>query len=887
MRKLSLVWLLLLVVGLLVQSCNPEVSYPSPLEGVVIQDQVFEDDETTRTIEVNTRLDNIAAVTNIPEENKPADWLSVKVGKTTLTLNLLENITIANRKAEVRLFHDAERTDMPNKELSVTFFVEQKRNKMFDSLNVEEVKMKHLSSDTMVSAGTVLRNVKIAILDKEGKEINWCTAKVVEKNLFIKVGENKDKKERQAFIRLYFTPQSFVADSMISKRMIVVTQAHNPVLDSLVINTQTFNYEEDVKVIKTNRLLTGIKPRVLDDDTKVNCTWLTAIVAGDSVTLKTKKLRTKMDRSANVTLYLPNKGEQIDSTTIAYSFSVLQLHNDAVDSAKFENRIIRYDQAVDTMKVAFNLTGFKAKLVDSSTNAVPKWLTASVSDHSVIFKASTLTSNKDRSATVTLYQPTNGEVIDSTTISHSFVLIQQHNTATDTLIIPDQTVEYNETQHVINVGCSLKGFKAVMVDLETELAPKWLSAQITEHQISFKLPAYDGLTDRRARVTIYQPNGSTIDENTIQHSFVLTHRAKRHLTPEVSAMEVDYTNHLFYTTVTSNVKYQIERGAEWIKDCQMTPIDDVHEKLTIEVDENKTTSRRTGELTLRSGSLVATISITQQTNPNIVLMDGNYSELVFGKTGGEFYLNVATLTPEYQVTKGQYWFTVGAKEQMSASTYRHKVTIPAFKLGPIRRDTIRVKNFGRSKWLSVVQHNYLYFEKNSVEVEEGFTTNLQMTNHTTKSVAWSSKNTKTATVDGNGKVTAIASGQAEIYISIGPYFGLNDYNDMCKVTVFNAGDKLSMSRAEGKYIRNGDYVTANCDLILTNNYRLSVTIKEVRLLGNGGSYDVVLFQNEFGQPLSPGSSTTIRVAEFQNVLKPSVSIKMTCNGKDYERVLTY
>ena len=197
------------------------------------------------------------------------------------------------------------------------------------------------------------------------------------------------------------------------------------------------------------------------------------------------------------------------------------------------------------------------------------------------------------------------------------------------------------------------------------------------------------------------------------------------------------------------------------------------------------------------------------------------------------------------------------------------------------------ENFAEEKTVRVVQHNYLYFEKNSMEIEEGSQVKLKMTNHTSLPVTWKSKNPKAATVDNDGLLTAIASGKSEVTISIGSYFGLSDYYDMCKVTVFNAADKLSMSRAEGKYVRNGDYVTANCDLILKNDYRLTVTIKEVRLLGNSGAFNVLLYQNSIGRDIASGMATTISVNEFTNVYKPSVAIKMSCGEKEYDITLTY
>lgn len=778
-----------LTIALIMTACKPDPSYPSPLADVTIQDQTLEASETERSIEVSSRLEDVAANVIDLSTNMTATWLRVEVSKTTIKLKLDENITINDRKAEVELYYDGARDDLEGA-TSTVFYVEQKRNKIFDNFGVQEVRMTHLKADTIINAYVSLKNAKAVITDMEGEALNWCQVKLSGSDIKVSVNENKNNSVRQAVVRLMSSSQqSDVADSLIAQTLFLITQLKNPVLDTLKIEDQTMSYQDSKKVLKFNRKLTGVKTIVTDDETQQKSNWSTASVAGDSITLHVNMLNSKKDRQATITLYLPNNGETIDSTTINLSFKLKQLHN----------------------------------------------------------------------------------------------------SATDSLVIPNDSVAYNAKSDTINVVESLAGFKAALLDLTTNMTPTWVKVKVTDHQIIFyDIKTNDNLTNRNAKVTIYQPNGNTVDENTIQHSFILTQECKKQLTPEQSNIETGYSSHTVRVQITSNVKYEIEKDSSaWILQTSMTPIDDMHEELAIDIDENKTTEDRTGTVTLRSGELTATITLKQKTNPAITLQDGNTEFIVFYKEKSEFILNVKTLTPNYTIKKTGNWLSIGTKQQISESEFSHKISVSQYTGdGPWRNDTIIVKNFLEEKRFVVKQHNLVIMEQTKVEVEEGKQIKLKCKNMSDVSALnWSSKNVQVATVDNSGMVTGVKSGTTSIKASIGSYLNVDDYNDQCVVTVYNAADKVQLQRGSGNYVKEGDYVTANCPVVITNNYDGAVTINSVTM--KDGWNNIIKESIDSEVTINRDDKATFSFSSVTRIYKPVVVVKMTCNGREFEKKINY
>jgi hypothetical protein len=873
-----------LLTVLVFSACKVDKSFPSPLEGVTVANQTFEATETERTIDVGKRMEGVAIMATDMETNEPPTWLAGKIENTKLTLKLKENITIKNRKARIHMYYDGGRSDIDNADLAVDFYVEQKRNRAFDGFDVEEIKMNFLQSDSTVSTSASLKGVKATISDLDGETVTWCTVRALDNALFVKVTENKNKGERQAVVRLAATSQNATEeDSVVAKKLFLVSQRQNPVLDSLTIPEVSMPYEDSRKVIKTNRTLRNIKAVVNDNQTQTKASWCSVTIAGDSIAVHANILKSKIDRTATVTLYLPNNGEVIDSTTIQTTFTIKQLHNDVFDDLKLKNVSVSHLTTTDTILVGHRISGFKCKHTDVKTGKAATWMYVAVGDTLIVVKPQKNMSNSDRAADITIYQSNNGDVVDTTTVSTTFRFIQRHNRAIDTLDIKNDTIAYSQTLDTLKLGSDLTGFKCELVDTKTKVGPEWLTAKVISDGIVFTSKENLELSDRSATVTLYQPNGNVIDDNTIQKKFLFVQESKKTLTVEKESYQTDYTDHTIEVIVTSNVKYQVDHfNYNWIQDCQMTPIDDNHEKLTIQLTENKTTSNRNALLTLSSGSLKAKFRIEQLTNPAIRILDGKTKRLIFDKSGGELALLVTTLTPEFKVSNKKSWIRVGQKQLVSDTTSRFDLNIATFYgQGPLRYDTITVKNYAEEEELVIEQHKFLYFENSKIEIEIGKQHEMKFYNFSGKSVTWKSKNANIATVNQNGIVTALQSGKVGIEMSIGQFYNVENYNDVCEVTIYTPADKLELSRGNGDYIRNADYVTANCPVIIKNNYNGPITINSVTLKNGNDTFSYTSPSKNVA--LGLGQSKQFDLTPINNLLKPVIVIEMTCDGKTYTK----
>ncbi len=987
MKKIHLALLLCLLMSLLTFSCKPENTYPSPLADITVSDLTFEANETNRTLDLKTRLIDVEATVTDMKTGGLASWITIEVNNTTLKFTLTENITIYDRKALVKLRYVGTRTDLEGA-TETSFYVEQYKNKAFEDLDIKDLQMDYQKKDSVITTGLKLENIKPVITDLEGNTLNWCKVQISEgTNLLIHVEENLSNSQRMALVRLAPSQQQALPESDLAQKLFLITQDKNPVLDSLNFGTVEVNFEAGDTVLKTDRELKNIQGFILNATNKETCSWAwIKSIAGDSIILHVNMLSSTKDRSANVTIYRPNNGttidsttivytfslkqkhndvlegktipaqqmafdqttdtikvnyslkgfkalltdsltgtaptwlqtvvkeneiilkassknlmksdrkatvtiyqpngsDVIDSTTVSYSFKVTQLHNDALEGKTIPAQQMTFDQAADTIKLDFSLKGFKTALVDNRSGIYPQWLAAEVKDTVIILKATKKNmARSDREATVTVYQPNNGTIIDENTISTSFTVTHLHNSTTDKLTISNREIEANQNKDSIAIDCSLAGFKALVIDKATTVTANWIWADVKEHKIYLNSSSNYSNEKRSALITIYQPNNDAVYKDTIKHTFLVTQKEKKRLETENSNLEESYVAHSVDVIVTSNVKYAVHEDSEWILGYKMTNIDELHEKLTFDLSENQTSADRNAVITLSGGDLTTTISITQKTNPTIEFVDIETDNLLFGKGQSNFILKVKTLTPNYNIhtTANPSWISI-SKKNSNSSPYQHNISISAFtgNIGD-RIDTIIVKNFSQEKRLVIKQVNYLAISTTKAELEEGNQLQLECENITGKELVWSSSNTKVATVSQNGQVTAVSSGRTIITASVGSFGNIGDYNEICEVTVYNAADKLNVSldKENGSFSNNSNYYTTNCPMVIKNTINSKVAIDNVTVYDYNNNIIQNCSSETFELNMDESKSLPLNIS---NVYSPYVIINLTWKDKKYQK----
>ena len=187
----------------------------------------------------------------------------------------------------------------------------------------------------------------------------------------------------------------------------------------------------------------------------------------------------------------------------------------------------------------------------------------------------------------------------------------------------------------------------------------------------------------------------------------------------------------------------------------------------------------TATITAKAGDKTATCSVTvtkKVVAVESVTLDKSSLEL----TEGETATLTATVKPDNASDKTVTW----SSSKTSVATVDANGKVTAVAEG---NATITAKAGNKSATCSVtvtknvVAVESITLDKSSLELNEGETATLVATvkpdNATNKTVTWSSSRTSVATVDANGKVTAVAEGTATITAKAG------DKTATCSVTV--------------------------------------------------------------------------------------------------------
>lgn len=131
------------------------------------------------------------------------------------------------------------------------------------------------------------------------------------------------------------------------------------------------------------------------------------------------------------------------------------------------------------------------------------------------------------------------------------------------------------------------------------------------------------------------------------------------------------------------------------------------------------------------------------------------------------------------------WLTVGNKTNVTDNSWTQQIIVSAFNEKTEQR-TGHVKFIypeaaDSPKTIEVVQKRTLYISESSVTVKAGekYDLSQKLTNSKSRSLTWSSSNTKIATVNGSGTVTAVAAGKAIITVKSAD----GRYSDTVNVTV--------------------------------------------------------------------------------------------------------
>ncbi len=333
-------------------------------------------------------------------------------------------------------------------------------------------------------------------------------------------------------------------------------------------------------------------------------------------------------------------------------------------------------------------------------------------------------------------------------------------------VIAVSSVSLDKTSVSLNVGESVTLAATVKPDNATNKTVSWSSsnASVASVDASGKVSA---VAEGTATITAKAGDKTATCSVTVTKKVV----AVESVTLDKSSLEL---NEGETATLTATVKPDnaSDKTVTWSSSKTSVATVDANGKVTAVAEGNAT-------ITAKAGNKSATCSVTVTKNVvavESITLDKSSLEL----TEGETATLTATVKPDNATNKTVTW----TSSSSSIATVDQNGKITAVSEGTA---TITAKAGDKTATCSVtVKKNTVAVEsvtldKSSLELTEGETATLTATvkpdNATNKTVTWSSDKTSVATVDANGKVTAVAEGTATITAKAG------DKTATCSVTV--------------------------------------------------------------------------------------------------------
>ena len=291
--------------------------------------------------------------------------------------------------------------------------------------------------------------------------------------------------------------------------------------------------------------------------------------------------------------------------------------------------------------------------------------------------------------------------------------------------------------------------------------------------------------------------------------------------------------------VQSNVSYKVqitygEGSKDWITVPTSKTRGLVESTLTLEVAKNTSQKERSATVRIydEKSGVEDQVLITQQFVAKFKLEKTEYE---IDEHGGPVDIYVTTNadfvcyeTPE------DTW----AKKQ-SRKTISEDVKCQPFIISPFneknnkRETSISFSNdFGDNVDVTITQTRHLYIEEESVKLMKGVEQTLTLVNEKKWGVTWTSSDEKIATVDENGKVTAVDGGGAIITVTSED----GNHTDQVALTVEKPADLkdnlVGSNEPEYEYV-DGVKVMTSLACTITNNSEYTIGLNEVTLYCDG------------------------------------------------------
>ena len=285
---------------------------------------------------------------------------------------------------------------------------------------------------------------------------------------------------------------------------------------------------------------------------------------------------------------------------------------------------------------------------------------------------------------------------------------------------------------------------------------------LTSKTLTFSIAENKTYDAREGKITLKPQQGN------VQEQVITVRQAQKDaLIVEKTSYDMPFGGGEIEIKVEANVAFDVTPNVDWLHHTETKALSS--STVCIKVDENPTYSNREGkiEIAQQNGSLKHTITVKQA--GRIAVTSVTLDKTSVKLKEGESVTLVATVKPDNATDKTITW--TSSETAVASVDASGKVT--AIKEGSA---TITAKVGEKSAICSVIVKNDV--PVNSVELNRttlsliaGETASLVATvkpdEATDKTVTWSSSDSQIASVDNQGKITAIAKGHASIIAKAG------------------------------------------------------------------------------------------------------------------------
>ena len=340
----------------------------------------------------------------------------------------------------------------------------------------------------------------------------------------------------------------------------------------------------------------------------------------------------------------------------------------------------------------------------------------------------------------------------------------------DELFVDPASFDLSPEAQIIEVDILKNVDYSVSID---EAGKEWITPigtkSLSTGKASFNIDANTSSDNRQGKITFKQDGGN------LSRTVIVHQSQTNSLVIQTKEYEVSNTSQTLNIEVQANVAFDVESGADWITFVQTKSLST--STIVLSIDANTSPEQRSGTVVVkqRDGDLSETISITQRQTD---VLEVSPTEFNLGPEAQSIVIMV-NHNVEYDVTVPNHspsWISF-VSDTSTKSLDENQITLS------IDQNTGR----GRSDWVTISQTNgslsqivmiyqegvqlvtRISLDYASIGLLEGKSQVLTATVYPddayNKSISWKTLDNSIATVDENGKVTAVSEGRTYLYVT--------------------------------------------------------------------------------------------------------------------------